>query len=503
MNRVVIVDDETIVRVSLRSMIRWEEFGFVVAADFNDGRPALEYIQNHRADLLITDMRMPDMDGLQLIEALQKSGKLPVTLVLSSYNEFELVREAFRLGAYDYLLKADLQETFLKKHIERLNQKIFIGQGLGEGSGKAAREEEWDAFKALSGNQGLVMFRVDDEGAQQTRFGEDLTEMLQKPVLELARQLPRISARGVLTARTPFTYLLAYQAGDADQYPHTISSVVRQLQTVWQDYINVSMSAAISEIRPAAELDQAMRADELLLHLQPLFGAGAICREWELKDLLVYYEDNLAYEKLIGALYAADHPVFEEEKEKFYLGIRTAQLNDAAGLSLGLIARLARHFREYQDDFSRLFPEQINYADKIKRLKSVREIELWLNNYFRWVLNYLENRHDSYQADVIVRAKRFIMDNYANPELNLRSVADYAGLNEKYFSTRFTKETGTTFSGFLTEVRMHKAAAMMISTDFKMYEISERAGYHSVEHFNRVFKKVFGQAPGEYRKANR
>ena len=92
-------------------------------------------------------------------------------------------------------------------------------------------------------------------------------------------------------------------------------------------------------------------------------------------------------------------------------------------------------------------------------------------------------------------------DNYANPELTLKSVADFVGLNEKYFSSRFTKESGMTFSSCLTDIRMQQAKALMASTDFRMHEVSERVGYHNVEHFNRMFKRSFDVSPGDYRKS--
>ena len=82
----------------------------------------------------------------------------------------------------------------------------------------------------------------------------------------------------------------------------------------------------------------------------------------------------------------------------------------------------------------------------------------------------------------------------------LKSAADYVGLNEKYFSTKFTKETGMTFSTYLTSVRLEKAKRLMESTDLRMYEISDRVGYHNVEHFNRMFKKAYGTSPGDYKR---
>lgn len=125
---------------------------------------------------------------------------------------------------------------------------------------------------------------------------------------------------------------------------------------------------------------------------------------------------------------------------------------------------------------------------------------MWMNNYLRWEMEYLRNRTNNNQADCILRARRFIADNYANPEMTLRSVADYVGFNEKYFTSKFTKEMGCTFREYVTKLRLGRAQTLMETTDLKMYEISERVGYNNVEHFNRMFKKYLGISPGDYKK---
>lgn len=91
-------------------------------------------------------------------------------------------------------------------------------------------------------------------------------------------------------------------------------------------------------------------------------------------------------------------------------------------------------------------------------------------------------------------------DHYEDCELSLSKVADYVGLNEKYFTNRFTKETGENFSSYLTALRMQKAKELLKTTTFKVYEISEMVGYHNAEHFNRMFKKLNGITPAQYRK---
>ena len=121
MRKVLIVDDDTIIRITLRSLINWEELGFQIAADAIHGEAALQYLKNHTVDLIISDMKMPVLDGIGLLEAVSRFDVMPKVLVLSGYDDFKLVRDAFRLGACDYLLKADLNGELLKNMLEGLN----------------------------------------------------------------------------------------------------------------------------------------------------------------------------------------------------------------------------------------------------------------------------------------------------------------------------------------------------------------------------------------------
>ena len=134
------------------------------------------------------------------------------------------------------------------------------------------------------------------------------------------------------------------------------------------------------------------------------------------------------------------------------------------------------------------------------RVNDVRSLRLWITNYFAWLMDYSASKLNVTETDVIVRATRYIADHYEDTELTLSKVAAYVELNEKYFTNRFTKETGETFSSYLIGVRMQKAKELLRTTSFRVYEISEMVGYHNVEHFNRMFKKMNGITPAQFRK---
>ncbi|WP_321008392.1 response regulator, partial [Hungatella effluvii] len=131
MRKVLIVDDDTIIRITLRSLINWEEMGFQIVADAIHGEAALAYLKDHTVDLIISDMKMPVLDGIGLLEAVSRFEVMPKVLVLSGYDDFKLVRDAFRLGACDYLLKPvnpDEVEASIRKAI----RQIEAGRRLAE-----------------------------------------------------------------------------------------------------------------------------------------------------------------------------------------------------------------------------------------------------------------------------------------------------------------------------------------------------------------------------------
>jgi len=133
MIRTLIADDDALLRAALRTMVDWEALGYTLVWDCTNGLQVLELLQRTTVDLLITDMKMPLLDGLGLIRRLRQSALLPVTVVLSGYDEYELVREAFRLGAHDYLLKGNLDTASLTAMLTELRRRIFADGGTAAG----------------------------------------------------------------------------------------------------------------------------------------------------------------------------------------------------------------------------------------------------------------------------------------------------------------------------------------------------------------------------------
>lgn len=548
MRQVLIVDDDTIVRITLRSLIDWERFGYQVAADAVHGKQALQYLDTCPVDLVITDMKMPVMDGLTLIDAIHKKGLYPQILVLSGYDEFKLVREAFCLGASDYLLKTDLEAQLLEKALERLEEERKRRQDKGpdrgqngldkgpdrgqdRGPGSAGQMDKDRTAPRRHGREGMqkadlltdmamgrrpldlsmfngayvvVRFEIEDYSRHGARFSYDLEEGLIRPFLSLAYQIPRVAARCVLGCLSPSQYIMLYQVADSRVYQENVCSTCRQLCSVWNNYMNLPVAVGASSLEMDSEAFwERMEEAGRQLKLRYLKGRAKTCVPWDREQ--VDYDQVMAvgeqYERLLRGLMICDELAVEEEKSRLFTALYAMDLGQAKALCLCLLGSLAWKMEEDHDDIRSLFSEEIDLYKKLERFEEIRGLELWLGNYFRWFFDHQSHKQARSQEDLMIRAKRFILDNFANPELTLGSVAGYVGLNEKYFSTKFTKEEGMTFTNYLTEVRIRKARELMDKTSLKVYEISQSVGYNSVEHFTRVFKRICKVSPGSYRKS--
>ena len=189
-----------------------------------------------------------------------------------------------------------------------------------------------------------------------------------------------------------------------------------------------------------------------------------------------------------------------EEKEKLFAELANLEIKESRQEIYSVILAIGIRFSSENSNFSDIFGQQYDYADKIDRIGDGRSLKLWITNFLAWIMDYSASKLHVAETDIIIKAKRYMSDHYEDPGLSLSEVAEHVELNEKYFTNRFTKEAGETFSAYLTALRMQKAKELLKTTTFKVYEISEMTGYHSVEHFNRVFKKLNGVTPAKYRK---
>ncbi len=376
---VLVVDDEPLVRLSVRSLENWASLGFDLAYEAADGEAALALLAAHQdIDIVILDVDMPRMNGLTLAEVLAERGSGPAVLFLSSFDTFDFARRAFKAGARDYILKSEMDDGRLLEALRRLVAQRDSG---APGSSERSRTQEHAALFS-----GLLA------GSTEPGEPEDLGFRAVLPVWLLA--LKPADSR-----------LVADRYGDD---PAAFTRIVSDL-----------LSQCIGP-RPSGE------------------------------------SLTLSFDRYV-CLFSS-----REDAER-----TLEELNKAAWNYIGLT-----------------FEGRIE--GPISEWALVREAYIAADSHF------------SSASRLVVRARRYIRDHYADPDLDLAAIAAYVEVSKNHLSWEFTRETGETVSSFIASVRVEAAKKLLAETALKTYEIAERVGYLNVETFCRAFKKVTGSTPRSF-----
>lgn len=516
MYSVLIVDDEMIIRTTLHMLVDWNALGLEIVSDANNGEQALQYLKKNDIDVIITDIKMPIMDGIELIRAVKDLDYSPIILVLSGYTDFELVREAFLLGAFDYMLKADINEITIKNTMDKIvtslqKDKIVITESL-----EPTLDRQFTLYSIALGKSTIpqnffrgsyiiIQFEIDHFLTNIKRFQSDLENDLISPMINFALQIPRVASRCILTNISPSRYVLVYEFQQEEQEFSfdTIRSISRQISNVWKNYMNIPVTTGISSVGHGnSDFYTCFKEAGDMLSAKYIYGKDQILiyHDKDMIDINLAMQAGIRYQGLKECFQNLDESMMEFLHNDIFSQLSVLSLEDARVECLYIIYQIAMILKDTNNDIWMIFEDSINYREKIERIDSIRGLEMWITNFLRFIKDYMEHNFDRQQADIIERSKRFIQDNYSNTELTLGMVANYVGLSDKYFSTRFTKVVGNTFSTYLTELRVQKAKELLRKTDLKMYEICDNVGYNNVEHFTRVFKKECEMSPSAYKK---
>ena len=343
----------------------------------------------------------------------------------------------------------------------------------------------------------LLKFRL--EKAVSAERGGNVEQM--NELLNCCGRNPRFAARCVSYVENNFGLWALYRISE-NEYHDTVTRMIREIQQDLQKNAELRIDVCISrKAKEAEEFYLCVKEIEEYSDFRHLFGENSILDIEREQELIEKVSAELPeYEPFAKALYIADEKNVSDGKEQLFDSFMGRDIESIQITVLAVILAIGKEFSKDHEEFSEVFGQQSNYTEKIGRISDARSMKLWVTNYLAWIMDYSAAKLKVTETDVIVKAKRYIAEHCDDAELSLAEVAEHVGLNEKYFTNRFTKETGETFSSYVTALRIQKAKELLKTTSFKVYEISEMVGYRNVEHFNRVFKKLSGITPAGYRK---
>lgn len=360
--KILIVDDEPMVREGLKIGIDWSEMGFEEVECASDGKSALQVFGEFKPDILLTDIRMPFMNGLELTQEVKKLDPIVVVILLSAYDDFKYAQEAIRLGAFDYILKPVDVDTL----------KEIVMRGIDK------RIELLDAC---------------------------------------SKEIPQLKKED-----------LKFFKAEYYKYPLKLEE---------------ELSKAIKQGETKAAID--------------IFN-----KIWEEFENKRYTEDFI---KRWG---------------------------------IELVAVITRSIIEIGESADVLFKETDPWKE-ICKLPTLEEIYRWMKNLIEVVCEYVNLTRSYKNRKIIEKALELIHENYKNPDLSLSSVANHLYITPTYLSMLFKSEVGINFSDYLTNFRVEKAKELLKDPRKKIFEVAEEVGYFDQHYFSKVFKRITGFTPKEYR----
>lgn len=427
-------------------------------------------------------------EGLKEVE----SGRLDVHITAS--GQFEIRSMIHQFNAMVRQLRTFFREYEEKLQSGRNSAYYFREMMAGRMAPKEVAQEYEAFFKDAYTVLGMYIYDHNVQTLEQT----EIQELLQ----EFSRN-SRYASRCCSYVESGNVVYLFYRITEQD-YKIGLHQMIQELQMLAERneertlfFCEGKRCELVEEFLTEVE---AVRRGMQFRYLVPKNFRLEEREVWENKGKEVLTASE-ALEMLVGYAFFGDEKNLVSEREQIFKQLRTRTLDEMKLAALGMIIAAGRKAEQNHDSITQIFGRQYNYFDKIDRLDDERSLRMWVTNFLNWILDYSVTKLDVKENDMIVLAKRYLQDHYDNPDLSLNEVAAYVGLNEKYFSNRFTKEAGETVSGYLTAVRMQKAKEILKTTNFKVYEVAEMVGYHNVEHFNRVFKKTFQISPSKYRKS--
>ena len=515
--KIVIVEDEIRIREGIIRLLGKMDPEYVIVGEAENGSEGLQLISELQPDLIITDIKMPEMDGLEMLTKVYENQLSAKAIVLSAYSEFEYARRAIKLGVTEYLLKPIAMNDFttamehVKSQIqnERLQKPEQLGslEQIMEGilSGSIVTDEEMYRFLESK-------YQIKKETTLASvcfylgnRF-EEYTEQLKREVRILTSQTQGVSYSVIALTQDRIFAVIFYGFRDGLALERFIQGRILN-HSEWMKGITTGWTIAENIVLLGEQINLLKKNLEWNISL----GDGVVISYPKINKIQtvpciypVQIENRIKI-----AICGSNHEKLMEEAKSFQRYFQEGKLYAPREIKecyvrfLWSVINVAKEVGNIAEPYlSRQNFSQQKLLECIMGAKTQEELSAVLKE----VLQMLENASDQADEEIthltIKKTINMIQEFYATG-ITLDEIAEKLHITPEYLGTQFHREVGVTFSAYIKKLRMAKAKELLIGTQLKLYEIAEKVGYTDSKYFSKVFKETFGQLPADYRKTHR
>lgn len=530
--RIILVDDEEEVRKGIIRKIDWETLGFQVVGDAENGQDALEKIEQLEPDVVMTDIRMPYMDGLTLTSWIRQKYPSVKILIFSGFDDFEYAQQAIKLNVTEYILKpVNVEELtqILNRVRENLDQEIEQRRDVDR-----LRESYLNSLPILRelflndmvrGNmpaedirQKLEEYKIDILGAEKWLTAvinvENETAEETGLILHQEKELIPISVKSLLednlkdycrfTAFNSAVGITLIAAVDGEKKQTSLidllGDICKEIKRILQVTVTIGIGYFCMDLE---QLPAAYQSAVDALGYQEIVGTGNIIY---INDMEPVSRGKLQLETrdeadLIAAVKFGTREKIEAAARSFASRMESARVHmrQQQVYQMSIINCLIRLMQQQDLDLGAMFGTDEMYGKVIYGNMKPEEFASVITEVGCRMNEAMNRERDKTAKKVILEAKQYILDHYQDPELSVDVMCRQLHMSPAYFSTVFKRETGQTYIAYLTEVRLDKAVELLNTTDDKTYVIAQKVGYQEQNYFSYVFKKRFGISPTKFR----
>lgn len=518
--RVLLVDDEEDIREGISRKMDWLGLGFSLVGEAANGQDALELAESLRPDVILTDIKIPFMDGLKLCRIL--TDRLPAArfVVFSGFDAFEYAKQVIQMNVVEYILKpinADelsavlrrLKDQLDRERAERRNVELLRGRymenlpilrelfyaNLLDGRIEPGTERERAAHLDidLQGEEwavGLAYIGSDRRDALSTLSIQNLLEeTLTADRCKLSLYNDWVAV--IVSLTESFTI-------------YDLIRVLDRVCTLAASYLGLTLTVGVGA--PCKELSGMARSAaeaRTALEYRSMVGRGQVIY---IGDLEPDSGQALTFEEADERTLTAAVRLGSEQEVRdaaAALAGKIREANPSAGqynlFLMELVTHLIKMIRRSGVGMEEVFGAGFSIPIQKSELPRLAELEDWCAERYLRLRTLIRRRQTDSAGQTVETAKEYIRQHYAESDLSVEKLCAYLHLSSTYFSTLFKRETGTSFTAYVTTVRMEAAAEAIRGTEEKTYLIAQRCGYEDPNYFSYVFKRHFGVTPTKYR----
>lgn len=551
MYKLILVDDEEDVREGLLELIHWENLGFQIVDTAENGKEALEMVERYIPDVVVTDIQMPFMNGLELSEWIRTHYPAAKIIILTGYEEFEYAQRAIRLGIDEYILKPfsagelsailskvkkqldeEMEEKenvlLLTEHYRKnlpVLQGLFLSSLVSRKLSQSEINEKTTHYELdLTGEAyNVSVIHIDvpavfndlttDAKSSGTAKAVSLRDTNDRQlqlfaVLNIVDELVASHTRHKVFINHDEVVLLSiYDNAVNDGYNGLLNQTLQLLEDVKysiERFLKLQVTIGVGSVIPdlggvSTSYQEAERALDyrMILGNHKMIWIGDV----ESKQFPSISLDEMKEKELIRCLKVGTDGELEELLDGLFAGLIDSAVNyqDFHVYMLMMLTAVIKAAQDVQVDLDNLFDGGVKFFAQLSKFSNASEAKAWFVTVCTKLKNCIAAERQSSYNLLVEDAKTYINEHYQDHDMSITKVCKQLHISTGYFSNIFKKETKMTFVNYLMNVRMEAAQSMLRLTDLKAFEIADQVGFTDPNYFSFCFRKRFGISPKEYR----